>query len=139
MLFPLFLCSVILYSAFYCFPSRIDMPLCPSCVVYTSYWMLVVYHLYTKLSFILVQNMVMYCIIERQTLIQILFNIVMNVEAYSPSVHTLPPTTLEGLFVCLHPMIQLRIAVPGTLSHRIIFLCSWSGSVVHVWNILLCC
>jgi len=30
---------------------------------------------------------------------------------YSPFVHTLPPTTLEDLLVCLHPVIQLRIAV----------------------------
>jgi len=30
---------------------------------------------------------------------------------YSPFVHTLPPTTLENLLVCLHPAIQLRIAV----------------------------
>jgi len=35
---------------------------------------------------------------------------VIAMETYSPFVHTLPPTTLEGLLVCLHPMIQLRIA-----------------------------
>ena len=62
------------------------------------------------------------------------------VESCRPSVHILPPTTLNGLHVCLYLMTQLKIAiyiaVPGTFKLLDRFLHSWSVSAVHVRNTL---